>query len=174
MRRIIALAVVAVLIPSGISVHRTRDGLAHVFPTNVPSVMTINDAEAIHDLVKGVPAASIRHAGPDDTNFLCERGYPATCGAAYLFAHDSGHASIDRFVQNVLVPPAARAVRHSVRFEDGSGSGGVASQRRAALFAELGWTTRDLGRVPTVTGPEVIDAERGQGRCSSPVVRGIL
>lgn len=129
---------------------------------NVDTNLTINDAEAIYDLIKGVAPAQVRHVSLDDTNFLYECGYPARCGAAYLFAHDSSYASIGRFVQSVLVPPAALAGQPSVGFEDGSGSDGLASRRWVSLFAELGWTTQDLGRVPTQTGTEVIDQSGGQ------------
>ncbi|HYA01376.1 MAG TPA: LCP family protein [Candidatus Binatia bacterium] len=136
--------------------------LLNALGDNVDTNMSIDDAEAVYDLVKGVSPGAIVHASLDDTNFLYECGYPAHCGAAYLFAHDSSYAAIDNFIKNVLVSPAALAETAAVGIEDGSGIGDGASARWSAIFAQLGWTAPDLGRVPTEAGTEVIDQSGGR------------
>ncbi|MGP8161292.1 MAG: LCP family protein [Candidatus Dormibacteria bacterium] len=129
---------------------------------NVDTNMTIDDAEAIYNLVSGVSSASILHASLDDTNFLYECGYPTNCGADYLFAHNSTYTPIAQFVQDVFAPPAALAEDPTVGIQDASGTGEGASSRWAAIFGELGWTTQDLGRVPTALGTQVIDESGGK------------
>jgi LCP family protein required for cell wall assembly len=128
---------------------------------NVDTNMSIDDAEAIYSLVSGVNPAAILHIGLDDTNFLYECGYPTSCGADYLFAHDSSYATVDHFIENVLVPSATLGEDPDVGFEDGSGTGEGASGRWAGIMAEMGWTTQDLGRVPTTQVTEVIDRSGG-------------
>jgi LCP family protein required for cell wall assembly len=129
---------------------------------NVDTNMTIDDAEAVYDLVKGVNSTAILHVSLDDTNFLYECGYPANCGAAYLFAHNSSYTTIAHFIQNVFVTPAVTAKDPAIGIEDGSGTGNGASSRWAAVFGYLGWSTQDLGRVPTTSGTEVIDQSGGR------------
>jgi LCP family protein required for cell wall assembly len=127
---------------------------------NVDTNMTLDDVEAIYNLVKGVNSAAILHIGLDATNFLYECNVP-TCSADYLYAHDGSYATVDHFIQNVFAPPNALGEHPNVGFEDGSGTGDGASTRWAAIFGELGWTTQDLGRVPTTSVTEVIDQSGG-------------
>jgi LCP family protein required for cell wall assembly len=129
---------------------------------NVDTNMSLDDVEAIYSLVAGVNSAAILHVGLDDTNFLYECGYPANCGADYLFAHDSSYATIAHFVQNVFAPPSSLGEDPSVGIEDGSGTGDGASARWASILGELGWTTQDLGRVPATAVTEVIDQSGGR------------
>jgi LCP family protein required for cell wall assembly len=137
-------------------------GLLQALGNNVDTNMTIDDAEAIYDLVDGVNSASILHVSLDDSNFLYECGYPANCGADYLFAHNSGYTPIAQFIQSVFVPPAALGDDATVGIEDASGTGNGASTRWAGIFAQLGWMTQDLGRVPTSPVTEVIDQSGGK------------
>lgn len=137
-------------------------GLLQALGNNVDTNMTIDDAEAIYDLVEGVNSASILHVSLDDSNFLYECGYPTNCGADYLFAHNSGYGPIAQFIQSVFVPSAALNGDPTVGIEDGSGAGDGASTRWAGIFAQVGWTTQDLGRVPTRPVTEVIDQSGGK------------
>lgn len=133
---------------------------------NVDTNMSIDDAEALWSLIKGVPSSSFVHTQFTDQDFLYECGYPANCGAAYLFAWDSSYRSIDHFMQNLFPSPAALAANPAVGIENGSGwvpsSGPTLSGRSAAMFGELGWSTQDLGRVPTRAVTEVIDQSGGR------------
>jgi LCP family protein required for cell wall assembly len=124
---------------------------------NVDTNMSIDDAEAIYSLVSGVSSSAILHVSLDDTNFLYDCGYPTDCGADYLFAHDSSYATVAHFIQNVFVSPSTLAEKPTVGIEDASGTGEGASGRWASIFTQLGWTTQDLGKVPTQSGTEVID-----------------
>ncbi len=137
-------------------------GLLQALGNNVDTNMSIDDAEAIYSLVEGVNSTSILHVSLDDSNFLYECGYPANCGADYLFAHNSGYQPIAQFVQSVFVPPVAMSEAATVGIEDGSGTGNGASTRWAGIFSQLGWTTQDLGRVSTSHVTEVIDQSGGK------------
>ena len=127
---------------------------------NVDTNMTLDDVEAIYNLVKGVNSAAILHIGLDATNFLYECNVP-TCSADFLYAYDGSYATVDHFIQKVFAPPNSLGEDPNVGFEDGSGTGDGASTRWAAIFGELGWTTQDLGRVPTTSVTEVIDRSGG-------------
>jgi LCP family protein required for cell wall assembly len=127
---------------------------------NVDTNMSLDDVEAIYNLVKGVNSAAILHIGLDATNFLYECNVP-TCSADFLDAHDGSYATVDHFIQNVFAPPNSLGEHPTVGIEDGSGTGNGASGRWAGIFGELGWSTQDLGGVPTVTGTEVIDRSGG-------------
>jgi hypothetical protein len=122
--------------------------------------MTLDDVEAIYNLVKGVNSAAIIHVGLDATNFLYECNVPA-CSADYLYAYDGTYATIDHFMQNIFAPPGSLGEDPNVGIEDGSGKGNGASGRWVAIFGDLGWSTQDLGRVPTTSGTEVIDQSGG-------------
>jgi LCP family protein required for cell wall assembly len=132
--------------------------LLNALGDNVDTNLTIDDAEAIYNLVDAVPSSAILHVSLDDTNFLYDCGYPTNCGADYLFADDSTYATVAHFIQNVFAGPAALAEKPTVGIEDGSGTGDGASGRWAGSFGQLGWTTQDLGKVPTRSGTEVVDA----------------
>jgi len=136
--------------------------LLQALGNNVDTNMTIDDAEAIYDLVEGVSSTSILHVSLDDSNFLYECGYPANCGADYLFAHNRAYTPIAQFIQSVFVPSPVLGEDPTVGIEDGSGTGDGASTRWAGIFAQLGWTTQDLGRVPTQPVTEVIDESGGK------------
>jgi LCP family protein required for cell wall assembly len=127
---------------------------------NVDTNMTLDDVEAIYNLVKGVNSTSIVHAGLDATNFLYECNVP-TCAADYLYADDGSYATIDHFIQKVFAPPASLGEDPHVGIEDGSGTGNGASARWVGIFGDLGWSTQDLGRVPTTSGTAVIDQSGG-------------
>ena len=127
---------------------------------NVDTNMTLDDVEAIYNLVKGVNSAAIIHVGLDATNFLYECNVP-TCSADYLYAYDGTYATIAHFVQNIFAPPGSLGEDPNVGIEDGSGKGNGASGRWVAIFGDLGWSTQDLGRVPTTSGTEVIDQSGG-------------
>ena len=118
--------------------------------------MGIGDAKALYDLVKDVDPASIERVSIDDTNFLYECGYPANCGASYLFAHDTTYASIAHYVQDVFPPTAALAENVPVTVEDGSGRGGSASGRWSQLLSGLHISAKDGGRVATSATTHVI------------------
>jgi LCP family protein required for cell wall assembly len=127
---------------------------------NVDTNMTLDDVEAIYNLVKGVNSAAILHIGLDATNFLYECNVPA-CSADFLYAYDGSYATVDHFIQNVFAPPGSLGEDPNVGIEDGSGTGDGASSRWAGIFGELGWSTRDLGQVPTTSVTEVIDQSGG-------------
>jgi LCP family protein required for cell wall assembly len=127
---------------------------------NVDTNMSLDDVEAIYDLVKGVNSAAILHIGLDSTNFLYECNVP-TCSADFLYAYDGSYATVDHFIQNVFAPPVSLGEDPNVGIEDGSGTGDGASARWAGIFGELGWSTQDLGQVPTTSVTEVIDQSGG-------------
>ena len=136
--------------------------LLQALGNNVDTNMTIDDAEAIYDLVEGVNSASILHVSLDDSNFLYECRYPTNCAADYLFAHNSGYGAHRPVHPERLRPAAALGEDPTVGIEDGSGTGDGASTRWAGIFAQLGWSTQDLGRVPTLPVTEVIDQSGGK------------
>ena len=127
---------------------------------NVDTNMSLDDVEAIYNLVKGVNSAAILHIGLDATNFLYECNVP-TCSADFLYAYDGSYATVDHFIQNVFAPPVSLGEDPNVGFEDGGGTGDGASARWAGIFGELGWSTQDLGQVPTTSVTEVIDQSGG-------------
>ncbi len=90
---------------------------------NVVTDLHVNDLEALYSLLKDVDTKSILHVSFDDTNFLYECGYPANCGAAYIYAHDRTYAEIAHYVQNVFVDPAVLGQHAPVTIEDASGRG---------------------------------------------------
>jgi LCP family protein required for cell wall assembly len=135
-------------------------GLLDALGGNVDTNMTLDDVEAVYNLVKGVNSAAILHIGLDATNFLYECNVP-TCSADYLYAHDGTYSTIDHFIKNVFAPPGTLGEDPNVGIEDGSGTGDGASTRWAGIFGELGWSTQDLGRVPTTSATEVIDQSGG-------------
>ncbi|MGH7722446.1 MAG: LCP family protein [Candidatus Dormibacteria bacterium] len=129
---------------------------------NVVTDLHVNDLEAIYSLLKNVNTKSILHVSLDDTNFLYECGYPANCGAAYLYAHDRTYAEVAHFVQDVFVDPAALAQHAAVTIEDGSGRGLGASARWSQLFTSLTLSAGDGGQVPRAATTQVIDQSAGK------------
>jgi hypothetical protein len=131
---------------------------------NVLTNLSVDDAEALYDLVKSVSSASILHVGLDDTNFLYECGYPTSCGASYLYAHDSTYATVAHFMQNVFADPRALAEKATVGIEDGTSwnTDPEPSTRWSAIFSQLGWTTADLGAAQSTATTEVIDQSGGK------------
>ena len=123
---------------------------------HVTTDLTIPDARALYDLVKGVDSASVEHVSIDDTNFLYECGGPPSCAASYLFAHDTTYKWIGRYVQQVFPPPAALAAKVPVTVYDASGRGGGASARWAALLGEVKMAAKDGGRQATSATTHVI------------------
>jgi hypothetical protein len=125
--------------------------------------LTVSDAEALFSLVQGVSPASIEHVSIDNTNFLYDCGYPYSCGAYYLYAHDRTYASMGHFIKNIFVPPSARAEKTPVTFYDASGRRLDASGRWAKTVAMLGLQTSDGGAVARQVATQVIDESGGKG-----------
>ena len=130
---------------------------------HIKTNLTINDAQAIYDLVKDVDPATVTHISLDDQNFLYECGYPRNCGAAYIYAHDSTYASLSHFANNVFVDPSLTSSKVHVTIEDGSGFGNGASSRWTAIMGQLGWTLDDQGTTRRTATTQVIDTSGGSG-----------
>jgi LCP family protein required for cell wall assembly len=129
---------------------------------NVHTDLHVNDLEALYALLKDVDTRSVLHVSFDDTNFLYECGYPANCGAAYLYAHDRTYAKIAHYVQGVFVDQAVLSQHANVTIEDGSGRGVNASARWSSLFNFLSLTTTDAGTVHRQPITQVIDQSGGK------------
>ena len=129
---------------------------------NVVTDLHVNDLEALYSLLKNVDTKSILHVSFDDTNFLYECGYPANCGAAYIYAHDRSYAEIAHFMQDIFVDPAVLAQHAPVTVEDASGRGLDASGRWSQLFKYLSLTTTDGGVVRRSPTTQVIDESGGK------------
>ncbi len=152
---------------------------------NVVTDLHVNDLEAMYSLLKDVDTKSILHVSFDDTNFLYECGYPANCGAAYIYAHDRTYAEIAHYVQNVFVDPTTLGQHAQVAIQDASGRGLDASGRWTQLFkylsvnaisggkdaATAAWLAQYFG--VTVTQPPAATAATGTPRASpTPAVAG--
>jgi LCP family protein required for cell wall assembly len=129
---------------------------------NVVTDLHVNDLEAVYSLLKDVDNKSILHVSFDDTNFLYECGYPANCGAAYIFAHDRTYGQIAHYVQNVFVDPTALGQHAQVTFQDASGRGLNASGRWAQLFKYMSVNAIDGGPVSRQSMTQVIDQSGGK------------
>jgi LCP family protein required for cell wall assembly len=129
---------------------------------NVVTDLHVNDLEATYSLLKNVDTKSILHVSFDDTNFLYECGYPANCGASYIYAHDRTYAEIARYVQNVFVDPAALGQHAPVTVEDASGRGLDASGRWTQLFKYLSLNAIDGGPIARRATTQVIDESGGK------------
>jgi LCP family protein required for cell wall assembly len=129
---------------------------------NVVTDLHVNDLEALYSLLKDVDTKSIQHVSFDDTNFLYECGYPANCGAAYIYAYDSSYGEIAHYMQNIFVDPSALSNHASVTVEDGSGRGVAASARWSRLFTFLSLRTTDGGVVRRQASTQVIDESGGK------------
>ncbi|MDQ6847075.1 MAG: LCP family protein [Candidatus Dormibacteraeota bacterium] len=129
---------------------------------NVVTDLHVNDLEALYSLLKDVDTKSVLHVSFDDTNFLYECGYPANCGAAYIYAHDRTYAEIAHYVQNIFVDSAVLGHHAPVTIEDGSGRALNASARWAQLFKYMSLTTTDGGVVRRSATTQVIDASGGK------------
>ncbi|MHB8717902.1 MAG: LCP family protein [Candidatus Dormibacteria bacterium] len=129
---------------------------------NVVTDLHVNDIEALYSLLKDVNTASVLHVSFDDTNFLYECGYPANCGAAYIYAHDRSYKEVQHYVQNIFVSPETLSQKATVTIEDGSGRGLGASNRWASLLGMIGLKTTDGGTVPRQSATEVIDMSGGK------------
>ncbi len=129
---------------------------------NVVTDLHVNDLEALYSLLKNVDTKAILHVSFDDTNFLYECGYPANCGAAYIYAHDRTYSEIARYVQSVFVDPSVLGQHAPVTIEDASGRGLNASARWAQLFKYMSLTTSDGGVVRRSATTKVIDESGGK------------
>lgn len=136
--------------------------LLNALGDNVLTDLTIGDAEALYSLVQGVNPASIEHVSIDNTNFLYDCGYPYSCGAYFLYAHDRSYQSISHYIQNVFPGPAVLRQKAKVTFYDASGRGLDASKRWSELMGELGFATADGGPVSRQTATQVIDESGGK------------
>ena len=135
---------------------------------HVKTNLTISDAEALYDLVKGVDPANVVHISLDDQNFLYECGYPRNCGAAFIYAHDSTYATISHFAASVFVDPSLLQNPVHITIEDGSGYGNGASTRWTQIMGQLGWKLDDQGWTARTGMTQVIDNSGGAG---APVAR---
>jgi LCP family protein required for cell wall assembly len=129
---------------------------------NVVADLHVNDIEALYSLLKDVDTKSILHISFDDTNFLYECGYPANCGAAYIYAHDRSYGEIAHYLQNVFVGQAVLSQGGAVTVEDGSGRGLGASGRWAKLLNLLSLEATDGGVVRRRATTEVLDQSAGK------------
>jgi LCP family protein required for cell wall assembly len=129
---------------------------------NIVTDLHVNDLEALYSLLKDVDTKSILHASFDDTNFLYECGYPANCGAAYIYAHDRTYHEIAHYVQNIFVDPAVLAQHAPVTIEDASGRNLTASARWTQLFKFLSLPVSDGGVVRRSATTRVIDESGGK------------
>ena len=125
--------------------------------------MSVGDTESLYSLVQGVNPSGILHVSVDDNNFLYDCGYPRSCGAFYLYLHDSTFKTLDHFVANVFVKPAALAEKVPVTFFDASERRLDASGRWADVLASVGLKTSDGGAVARQTATQVIDESGGDG-----------
>ena len=138
-------------------------GLISSLGDNVLTDLSIGDMEALNGLVKNLDNKTIEHVSIDDTNFLYECGYPANCGASYLYAHDRTYQQITHFIQNVLPSPKALAEHAPVTFLDASGRRLDASTRWASLMGQIGFSTTDGGALAArQTTMQVIDQSGGK------------
>ncbi|MDQ6857065.1 MAG: LCP family protein, partial [Candidatus Dormibacteraeota bacterium] len=129
---------------------------------NMVTDLHVNDLEALYSLLKDVDTKSILHVSFDDTNFLYECGYPANCGAAYIYAHDRTYAEIAHYVKDVFVDPAVLSQHAIVTIEDASGRGQDASGRWTQLFKYLSLSASDGGAVRRSATTQVIDNSGGK------------
>jgi len=125
--------------------------------------MGIGDVKALYDLVKGVDTTAIERVSVDSANFLYSCGYPVSCGAAYLFAHDTTYQSISRFVEDVFPPVVATTAKTPVTVLDASGGGEGASGRWASLLDGVHIAARDGGRAASSATTHVILSGGGAG-----------
>ncbi|MBV8194703.1 MAG: LCP family protein, partial [Candidatus Dormibacteraeota bacterium] len=138
-------------------------GLLNSLGDNVLTDLTISDAEALYGVVQGVNTSSIEHVSIDDTNFLYECGYPANCGAAYLYSWDRSYRTVSHFIENVFPNPQALAENAPVTFLDASGpTGQNASSRWTSLIGMLGFHPKDGGTTKVQKATEVIDTSGGR------------
>jgi LCP family protein required for cell wall assembly len=140
----------------------TLPDLLNSLGDNVVTDLHVNDLEALYSLLKDVDTKSILHVSFDDTNFLYECGYPANCGAAYIYAHDRTYAEIAHYVKSVFVDPAVLGQHAPVTIEDASGRGLNASARWTQLFKYLSLSTSDGGVIRRSATTQVIDESGGK------------
>jgi len=136
--------------------------LLNALGDHVRTDLSIGDVEALYGWVKDASSASIEHVSIDDTNFLYECGYPVSCGAAYLYAHDRSYQSLSHFVQNVFVSGPALPENAPVTFYDASGGRNDASGRWANVTGMLGLHATDGGTIPRQIATQVIDESGGK------------
>src|SRR5439155_20708347 len=120
--------------------------LLNALGDNVQTSLKIGDAAALFGLVKDVDISKVEHVSIDNTNFLYNCGYPSTCGAYYLFAHDSTFQSLAHFTAGVFPRTDALADHARVTFVDASGREAGASTRWASLMRMMGISAGDGGR----------------------------
>jgi len=111
---------------------------------HVVTDMSAGDAEALYALVKDVDATKVEHVSIDDTNFLYDCGYPASCDSWYLSAYDPTYRALSHFLAGVIPDAAALAERVPVTVLNGSGNAG-ASARWAGVLSQLGFDAHDGG-----------------------------
>jgi len=135
--------------------------LLNALGDHVITNMGFADDQAVYDMVKDVPSASIVHVSVDDSNFLYECGYPRNCTAAYEYAHDKTYASLQHYLRDVFPDPAVLAEKAPVTVEDATGTG-VASPRWTGLLHTIGFDTTDAGVVRRSPTTHVIDHSGGR------------
>jgi len=137
--------------------------LLNALGDHVRTNLTISDAEALFSLVQHVNPSSIEHVSIDNTNFLYDCGYPSSCGAYYLYAHDRTFGAINHFVQSLFVNASAPSEAVPVTFYDASGMRLGASHRWASVMSMLGLPASDGGPVVRQAVTQVIDESGGRG-----------
>ncbi len=140
----------------------TLPDLLNSLGDNVVTDLHVNDLEALYSLLKDVDTKSILHVSFDDTNFLYECGYPANCGAAYIYAHDRTYAEIAHYVNNVFVDPPVLSQHAPITVEDASGRGLDASARWSQLLKYIALSPTDGGTVRRSATTRVIDNSGGK------------
>jgi hypothetical protein len=141
---------------------------------NVVTDLHVNDLEALYSLLKDVNTKSILHVSFDDTNMLYECGYPANCGAAYIYAHDRSYAEIAHYMQNIFVDPAALSQHAAITVQDASGRGVGASGRWTQLLKFLSLRAADGGMVSRQRTTQVIDESGGKDAATAAWLAGFF
>ena len=136
--------------------------LLNALGDHVRTDLAIGDVEALYGWVKDVSSASIEHVSLDNTNFLVDCGYPYSCGAYYLYAHDRSYHSIAHFMQSVFLSQPAVAEKAPVTLYDASGGRNDASGRWATVMGMVGLHTTDGGSVARQVDTQVIDQSGGR------------
>jgi LCP family protein required for cell wall assembly len=133
---------------------------------HVVTDMTLGDAEALYGAIKGVQSSAIEHVVIDYTNFLYPCGWPTSCGAYYLFAHDPTYKSLQHYMANVIPDPAALREKMPITVVNASGTDG-ASARWASMLTQLGFTATDGGVVAVSPTTSVVDGSAGKGTATA-------
>lgn len=120
--------------------------------------LPFDSAKSLYELTKGVDSSQIVHLSIDDTNFIYEC---PNCSAAVELPHDKSFASVQHFIQNVIVSPDALSNAVPVTIVDASGGGQAADARWTSLLGAIGFPTSAGGSQRKSAATHVIDASGG-------------